>query len=116
MRLIVDADCPVLRKVVPGPRGEIVPCTSLPVVLGNIRRHRLREVWENHPFLAHLRGLTQRDLGPCAACPRSGYCVRCPGVALLENGDLCGRSAFSCAQAEAKERAVATTPISGSAG
>jgi radical SAM protein with 4Fe4S-binding SPASM domain len=101
-----QSTCMVGRNfLVVGPHGDVVPCVSLPVTIGNVRRDRLGDLWAHHPFLQELRGITYRSLPTCGGCARSGYCGRCPGMALLEDGDLYGPSSFACRSGEAQARA-----------
>lgn len=74
------------------PWGEVRPCMSLPVRLGNIRETSLRQIWENAPALEKLRRVTMGDVcGTCGACPDFVYCELC--LARVKDGiipkDVC---------------------------
>jgi radical SAM protein with 4Fe4S-binding SPASM domain len=100
--------CKVARAtLVVGPGGDVLPCVLLREPLGNVRQQSLRDIWEHSPFLAQLRETVVGGVRVCNTCARSGYCGRCPGIALAEDGDLNGPSGWACRVAEAKEFAAA---------
>lgn len=78
------------------PAGDVLACSILPGSAGNVRERSFREIWEGSPWLAQLRGIRLGDLRDCRACPELSTCGRCPAQALVEDGDLLGRSAFAC--------------------
>ncbi len=84
--------------------GDVLPCTLLRQPAGNLRRASLAEVWRS-PAMEQLRARRFGALDVCGTCPRSGYCGRCSGVALLEDGDLDGPSTRACQMAELREQA-----------
>lgn len=57
-------------------RGEIMPSGLLPLVMGNVRTHRLLDIYRSHPTMQRLRDPSSF----------SGACGRC------EERDLCGGS------------------------
>lgn len=82
--------------------GSVLPCVALPVSAGNIRQQPLREIWENAELFQKLRRTTMKDLDTCAECDLYVLCYRCPGLALLEDGDMFGPSCTGCQNAEIK--------------
>src|SRR5262249_30216595 len=50
-----------------GPEGEVTPCVMLPLVVGNIRKKSLCEIWEDSPLLQSLRDRTELK-GYCRTC------------------------------------------------
>ena len=103
-----EAPCALARRSVKiDPKGDVFPCPTWPVPLGNLRRQRFAELWRSGPLVERLRALRWRDLhGECTDCDQSGYCNRCAAVALLEHGDELGPAAEACRIADAKERAL----------
>lgn len=93
-----------IRSAVIAPNGDVHACISLPGVAGSILQDSFRHIWENSPWLYHLRSLRVVDLKGCADCHRLAYCGRCPAQALAETGDLLGVSPSACALAEVIER------------
>ncbi|MBC7542571.1 MAG: radical SAM protein [Candidatus Sericytochromatia bacterium] len=78
------------------PYGDVYPCMQIKNSQGNVRTQDIADIWQNAPFLQYLRGLTLRDFSSCAGCSAVGGCDFCPGMALMETGDLLGHSTQSC--------------------
>lgn len=86
------------------PYGKVFPCIQLYYTMGDIRRNSFHEIWRDSPAAKVLRNVRFGDLRECGACPNIVHCLRCPGLALLEDGDMLGRSTEACRQAEAYRR------------
>ena len=78
------------------PYGEVFPCLQVKISAGNLRRQKLRTVWSDAPILQKMRTLTISCFPICATCHLLRFCNHCPGVALLEDGDLLGPSSVAC--------------------
>jgi radical SAM protein with 4Fe4S-binding SPASM domain len=89
------------------PAGDVVGCTILPGVAGNLRERSFREIWEESPWLARLRALSRADLHACRGCAWQPACSRCPAQALVETGDLLAPLPAAC------ERAAMVSDIRG---
>lgn len=95
------------------PYGDVFPCVQLPQAAGNLRRKRFSEIWYHAPQLERLRGVRESQLPICSQCELRSYCERCPGLALMEGGDLLGAYERACELAEQKARlAGVAEPIS----
>ena len=95
------------------PYGDVYPCVQLPQAAGNLRRKRFHDIWYHAPQLERLRGVRESQLPVCSRCEIRSYCERCPGLALMEGGDLLGAYERACELAEQKARlAGVTEPIS----
>jgi len=95
------------------PYGDVFPCVQLPQAAGNIRRERFDNIWYHAPQLERLRAIRESQLPICSRCEIKSYCERCPGLALMEGGDLLGAYERACALAEEKARlAGVVAPIS----
>jgi radical SAM protein with 4Fe4S-binding SPASM domain len=95
------------------PYGDVFPCVQLPQAAGNLRRKRFSEIWYHAPHLERLRGIRESQLPVCSRCEIRSYCERCPGLALMEGGDLLGAYERACELAEQKARlAGVAEPIS----
>lgn len=75
--------------------GDIVPCSLLSnrmeFYLGNVRRDRLQDVWENAPVLQFFRNTAADDIAVCRNCPAKHLCGGgCRADAYLKHGDLYG--------------------------
>lgn len=73
--------------------GEIYPCVAVPIILGNLKTQRFKDVWSNSAPLERIRTMCAADLKKCQNCNLADWCFRCSGFSYLENGNL-----FSCAQ------------------
>lgn len=86
------------------PYGDVYPCVQLLVKLGNLREKPFRRIWDESDVLSNLKALRNSDLHICKVCRVNSYCNRCPGLALLEDGDLLGPCTPSCHLAELRGR------------
>jgi AdoMet-dependent heme synthase len=78
--------------------GDVMPCVAMPLACGNIREAPFAEIWSSSPKMREVRAIRIRDLHTCSGCAASKYCARCPGQALVEDGDLYGPSRAWCEQ------------------
>jgi len=78
--------------------GNVYPCLQLLIPLGNLRDKTFSKIWHpgNGSKLTQLRKFKQDDLQVCNKCTYAENCRRCPGLALLEDGNLLGPSSLSC--------------------
>ena len=77
------------------PSGEVTPCVAIPTSVGSLRVRPLAEIWRG-PELERIRAMRLADLPECRECELMEWCTRCPGQALIEDGDLCGPSSSAC--------------------
>jgi radical SAM protein with 4Fe4S-binding SPASM domain len=73
--------------------GAIVPCSLLDgsedFLLGNIRKDKLEDVWENSAVLRAFRDTTADDIAVCRECPAKYLCGGgCRADAYLQNSDF----------------------------
>jgi radical SAM protein with 4Fe4S-binding SPASM domain len=95
------------------PYGDVLPCVQLPKAAGNLRRQRFAEIWYRSPALEEVRSVRDTQLPVCSHCEIRKYCERCPGLALMEGGDLLGAYERACELAEQKARlAGMVNPVS----
>jgi radical SAM protein with 4Fe4S-binding SPASM domain len=79
-------------------QGDVFPCALWRIPLGNLREQSFRSIW--YGKAAHdIRSIKATDIQPCANCELVGYCIRCPGLASIENGGNSGPSSESCRMA-----------------
>jgi radical SAM protein with 4Fe4S-binding SPASM domain len=81
---------------------------GLPLLAGNIRRERLRDIWKVSMALRAIREIRKKDLSDCAGCDARPYCYRCPGMALQEAGDMRRKVPFACTVAHLKKKVAAS--------
>jgi radical SAM protein with 4Fe4S-binding SPASM domain len=95
------------------PYGDVFPCVQLPQAAGNLRREKFDDIWYHAPQLERLLAIRESQLPICSQCEIRSYCERCPGLALMEGGDLLGAYDRACALAEEKARlAGVAVPVS----
>jgi radical SAM protein with 4Fe4S-binding SPASM domain len=95
------------------PYGDVYPCVQLVLPSGNLRRQRFREIWFRSPEMERVRAVRESMLSICSGCDIRKYCERCPGLALMEDGDLLGPSERACELAEMNARlAGVANPVS----
>ncbi len=89
------------------PYGAVFPCVQLRLAAGNVREQSVRTIWEQAPIWGELRRLTLSQLPVCRTCELNTVCVRCYGLAQLENGDLRAPVSINCAEAAARRQILA---------
>jgi len=83
------------------PYGDVWPCNALPLPCGNLRVQSFAEIWRGSAELEEVRDLRWAKLAECNVCALRGYCQRCHGMALVEQGELRGPSLEACRHAVA---------------
>lgn len=91
-----------------GPDGSLYPCLQLPVRLGDLRRESFGRIWRDSAWLRRWRRAGLSDLAKCRDCALLEHCSRCPGISLLEEGDVHAPNRAACALA--RVQAVAEKP------
>lgn len=95
------------------PYGDVFPCVQLLQAAGNLRREKFEDIWYHAPQLERLRAIRESQLPICSQCEIRSYCERCPGLALMEGGDMLGAYERACSLAEEKAKlAGVSAPIS----
>lgn len=82
-----------------GPDGALYPCLQLPVRLGSLAARPFASIWKTSPWLKKWRAAGVKDLKDCAGCRDLDFCSRCPGISLLEKGDIFAPNRQACAMA-----------------
>jgi radical SAM protein with 4Fe4S-binding SPASM domain len=80
--------------------GDLIPCLTIPKKYGNLKKDSFKKLWNSQEF-EELRRKKKRDVVKCSSCNLISICVRCPGLSLLEEGDMLSPSQFACEMAEA---------------
>ncbi|MDA8100671.1 MAG: radical SAM protein [Nitrospiraceae bacterium] len=63
--------------------GTVVPCRRMPLPIGNVRTHSLRELWAASPVLEALRDKS-RYSGKCGSCGHWEECRGCRAIAYAD--------------------------------
>lgn len=69
------------------PEGEVWPCLTFPLVLGNVRDTPLADIWHGSEERKALAAWKNKERGECSGCGASGVCGFCPGEAYRRTGD-----------------------------
>ncbi|MBN2713932.1 MAG: radical SAM protein [Planctomycetes bacterium] len=94
-----DPPCSAGRSLMAiSPYGEVMPCISFRMVIGNSREKSLREIWASS-CLDKLRAMRNRDVVGCNGCEDAAYCNFCPGLAYNKDGNFFGPVDEICARA-----------------
>ena len=68
------------------PNGDVKPCVFIPIVVGNLRKQSLKEIWLNSPILKKIR--ERENFESCKSCPYRNVCGGCRARAYGYFGDL----------------------------
>jgi radical SAM protein with 4Fe4S-binding SPASM domain len=102
-----DHICNLGRNIITiDPYGEAFPCVQVRMPAGNLRRQPLRTIWRESPVLRRVREITWSQFLVCSNCEQREFCVRCPGVALVEDGNLFSPSTVACHQARLRRQVL----------
>ncbi len=86
------------------PYGDVFPCVQMPLPTGNLRRQSFVEIWRDSTEMKRVRAVRESRLPVCSSCELRQFCERCPGLAMMEGGDLEGPYERACELAEVKAR------------
>lgn len=87
--------CPEIRRsLYIDCRGDVYPCNSFYFKVGNVRENDISYIWEHSEGYKRLNSITNNNLKQCKSCEIKEFCTRCPGHALLEDGQLMGCSSL----------------------
>lgn len=96
--------CPSIKhSIYIDSKGDIFPCNRLFIKLGNIYKDKIKYVWMNNEELKRIKEIKWKDLNYCIDCEKNNYCVRCPGITLLDEGDIFSKSKIACKIAEIRK-------------
>ncbi len=67
--------------------GDVTPCGFIPMVIGNLLRDELMDIWNDSPVLAKMRNKTPK--GKCTSCKSYEDCLGgCTARAIALTGDM----------------------------
>ncbi len=84
------------------PDGTIYPCNSLPLPVGNIRNGGLRRVWDESAALRSWNSVVLSDFDECGMYAYCAYCNHCPGMAMMECGNMFASHKTCCTTARVR--------------
>jgi radical SAM protein with 4Fe4S-binding SPASM domain len=68
-------------------KGVVTPCVGINVSLGNIRKHKLKDIIMRSQLINDLKNYRQTIKGPCRSCSKAEECYGCRGAAFQMTGD-----------------------------
>jgi len=68
-------------------QGNVLPCSGLNIIVGNIRERSLAEILSSSPVIRDLRHIDEKIKGRCAECELKPNCYGCRGAAYQVTGD-----------------------------
>lgn len=95
-----------LTALVIDPYGNVFPCVQTRELAGNCRTQPLKTIWEESHVWSAMSRLTVDALPVCRECELLNLCVRCHGLALVEDGDLRGPASANCREALARRQVL----------
>lgn len=84
------------------PYGDVYPCVQFLLLCGNLRSQNFSEIWFHSKEMLRVAGIRDSLVPVCGNCEIRNTCERCPGLALMEDGDFNGPSSRACELAEVK--------------
>lgn len=84
--------------------GTVWPCNTLTLPVGNILEQSLTNIWKNSDALNSWRRHCKQIPDKCSHCHLYKQCVRCPGLAFMEDGNLYGCSSSAKRIAEQRKK------------
>jgi radical SAM protein with 4Fe4S-binding SPASM domain len=95
-----------LNSLAIDPYGNVFPCVQTRELAGNLRDQSLKSIWEESSVWQELGNLTISELPVCRECELVNLCVRCHGLAQVEDGDLYGPALANCREALARRQVL----------
>lgn len=84
------------------PEGNLQPCCSFPMVLGNIKEDTISSILSNSTILEEWRNCTLKDYSECLKYEYCDYCSICSGQGYIQHGDYLKPAESSCYMAKAR--------------
>lgn len=84
------------------PEGNVQPCCSFPMVLGNVKKSSFYSIISNNKKLETWRKVVLKEYTECLKHDYCDYCSICSGQGYVENGDYLQPPESSCYIAKAR--------------
>lgn len=82
------------------PYGDVFPCVQYPILCGNIKEKSLNEIWNHSSQMLNASKLRISQLPICSKCEIIEHCHYCPGLSILEEGDMMTPPSRCCKEAK----------------
>jgi radical SAM protein with 4Fe4S-binding SPASM domain len=100
-----DYICETIRySLFIGANGDIYPCNTFNTPYGNVHKDTIKDIWYKSSTLNHVKNIKWKDLTECKECSIKDFCYKCPGISLLEDGDIFAKSSLACNHASIRHR------------
>jgi radical SAM protein with 4Fe4S-binding SPASM domain len=86
--------------------GDINPCSTWGISLGNIFESSLNDIWLNSEKIKEIRRVTFADFPKCQKCEYADYCMTCMAKNYTENGDSMKLNTYFCEIARINKEVV----------
>lgn len=86
--------------------GDINPCSTWGISLGNVFESSLNEIWNHSEKIKEIRSVTFADFPKCQKCEYADYCMTCMAKNYTENGDPMKLNAYFCEVARINKEVV----------
>ena len=93
------------------PDGTVIPCLSFQLPVGQVRRQRLKEIWEGKPIM-EWREKKHRDRVGCKNCELLSLCSFCPGISLNDAATYLSPNTNDCRVARVRATTLSELPPS----
>lgn len=80
--------------------GDVSLCPNWQqIVIGNIKKEKLKNIWENSEYINTIRIKRESDFPKCISCEASDYCLKCMSRNYTESGSIDVFPEIYCKQA-----------------
>ena len=86
--------------------GDINPCSTWGISLGNIFESSLSDIWVNSEKIKEIRKVTFADFPKCQKCKYADYCMTCMAKNYTENGDSMKLNTYFCEVARINKEVI----------
>lgn len=98
------------RSICLSANGDVFPCNTLRMRLGNLTERGLKEIWSDSNELARWRRVSIQDYPKCNACEARRICGPCPADHFAKTGRLDAIDLETCRNGWANYR-ILTGPV-----
>lgn len=89
-----------------GSTGDVTPCATWNLSLGNVFKTSLKEVWEKSAVIKKIRKTTFASFPKCLKCEASEYCTICMAKNYSESNDYLSPNEYFCEVAHINKKVV----------
>ena len=83
------------------PYGKVFACSNLPIVMGDIRKESIVDIWNHSLELKKWKESVWQQINGCAQCEMASICAYCPGIAMQHHNTPFAQYQDGCTLTEA---------------